>query len=150
MEYAPYQTGVSPRVHARPLWPQANRPRMQSWLDSFGARYSRVVVAATAAALLVLYSLGVPLLGSGAERGALYRAMGLLTAASPCAVVLVPLAYVSAIAAVSRRCLAPPAGNVLYCRLLCGCPRSTSWKGVPCSAWPCWCPSDTDHVCSGV
>ena len=37
-------------------------------------------------------------------RGALYRAMGLLTTASPCALVLVPLAYVSAIAAITSRC----------------------------------------------
>ncbi len=32
------------------------------------------------------------------------RAMGLLTTASPCALVLVPLAYVSAIAAITSRC----------------------------------------------
>lgn len=82
---------------------QANRPRVQSWLDGFGRRYSRGVVAATALALLALPALGVPLLGSAGERGALYRAMGLLTAASPCAIVLVPLAYVSAVAAVTRR-----------------------------------------------
>ena len=36
--------------------------------------------------------------------GAFYRAMGLLTTASPCALVLVPLAYVSAIAAITSRC----------------------------------------------
>jgi hypothetical protein len=83
---------------------QANRPRVQGWLERFGGRYSRGVVAATAAALLALPALGVPLLSAGAERGALYRAMGLLTAASPCAIVLVPLAYVAAIAAVTRRC----------------------------------------------
>lgn len=35
--------------------------------------------------------------------GAVYRAMGLLTTASPCALVLVPLAYVAAIAAISFR-----------------------------------------------
>ena len=34
---------------------------------------------------------------------AIYRAMGLLTTASPCALVLVPLAYVSAIAAITSR-----------------------------------------------
>jgi hypothetical protein len=38
------------------------------------------------------------------QRGAFYRAMGLLTTASPCALVLVPLAYVSAIAAITSRC----------------------------------------------
>ena len=35
--------------------------------------------------------------------GAVYRAMGLLTTASPCALVLVPMAYVAAIAAISFR-----------------------------------------------
>ena len=33
----------------------------------------------------------------------MYRAMGLLTTASPCALVLVPMAYVAAIAAISFR-----------------------------------------------
>lgn len=37
------------------------------------------------------------------QRGAFYRAMGLLTVASPCALVMVPLAYVSAIAAIASR-----------------------------------------------
>ena len=37
---------------------------------------------------------------------AIYRSMGLLTTASPCALVLVPLAYVSAIAAITSRCFA--------------------------------------------
>ena len=36
--------------------------------------------------------------------GAVYRAMGLLTTASPCALVLVPMAYVAAIASISFRC----------------------------------------------
>jgi len=44
--------------------------------------------------------MGVPLLGA---HGALYRAMGVLTAGSPCAVVLVPLAYVCAIATITRK-----------------------------------------------
>ena len=35
--------------------------------------------------------------------------MGLLTTASPCALVLVPLAYVAAIAAISFRCSLIPA-----------------------------------------
>lgn len=37
------------------------------------------------------------------QRGAFYRAMGFLTVASPCALVMVPLAYVSAIAAIASR-----------------------------------------------
>lgn len=42
------------------------------------------------------------------QRGAFYRAMGLLTVASPCALVMVPLAYVSAIAAIASRSAASP------------------------------------------
>ena len=70
---------------------------MKRWIDSFGEVYSTVVI------LLVLPMLGVPMLGSPTQSGAFYRAMGFLTAASPCALVLVPLAYVSAIGAVTSR-----------------------------------------------
>ena len=51
--------------------------------------------------------------------GAVYRAMGLLTTASPCALVLVPLAYVAAIAAISFRCACPMQGtqSSLHCLL---------------------------------
>jgi hypothetical protein len=51
--------------------------------------YSRLVIVMTLAALVVLPLLGVPLLSQGGQRGAVYRAMGLLTTASPCALVLV-------------------------------------------------------------
>ena len=47
-----------------------------------------------------LLSIGLP---GSVQRGAFYRAMGLLTVASPCALVMVPLAYVSAIAAIASR-----------------------------------------------
>ena len=46
---------------------------------------------------------GVPMMSQGAQRGAIYRSIGLLSTASPCALVLVPLAYISALAAVSNR-----------------------------------------------
>lgn len=83
---------------------QAARPRLRSWLDVFGEAYAKAVVLASAGVLLALLAGGTPLLaGPGAPRGALYRAMGLLTVASPCALVMVPLAYVSAIAAVASR-----------------------------------------------
>ena len=87
---------------------QAKKPQLGRWLDSFGEVYARAVIAAVVASFLALLALGVPLLSQGARRGALYRALGLLTTASPCALVLVPLAYVSAIAAVSSRCRLPP------------------------------------------
>ena len=82
---------------------QASRPQMKRWIDSFGEVYSKAVIAATLVILLVLPMLGVPMLGSPTQSGAFYRAMGFLTAASPCALVLVPLAYVSAIGAVTSR-----------------------------------------------
>jgi hypothetical protein len=46
--------------------------------------WSKAVIGATIATAVLLPLLGVPLLG---ERGALYRAMGVLTAAAPCALV---------------------------------------------------------------
>ena len=55
-------------------------------------------------ALAVMLFSGVPLLSTATQRGAWYRAMGILTVASPCALVMVPLAYTSAIAAVTQRC----------------------------------------------
>ncbi len=82
---------------------QMQRPRLRRWLDAFGETYSRGVVFCAAAAFAWLLASGVPLLGDGVTRGAAYRALGLLTAASPCALVAVPLAYVSAIAAIAGR-----------------------------------------------
>jgi len=85
------------------LYVQASRPKMKRWIDSFGEVYSKAIIAATLVILGVLPMLGVPMLGSPTQRGAFYRAMGFLTTASPCALVLVPLAYVSAIGAVTSR-----------------------------------------------
>jgi Zn2+/Cd2+-exporting ATPase len=93
---------------------QAQRPKLRTWLENFGEIYSKLVIAATIVSLGVMVASGVPFLGSvGAERGALYRAMGLLTVASPCALVMVPLAYVSAIAAVASRGILLKGGRVL-------------------------------------
>lgn len=80
---------------------------MKRWIDSFGEVYSKAIIAATAGILIVLPMMGVPMLGSATQRGAFYRAMGFLTTASPCALVLVPLAYVSAIGAVTSRSASP-------------------------------------------
>ena len=57
----------------------------------------------TAATLLLLPCLGGPLMDTGMQRGAVYRAMGVLTVASPCALVVVPSAYIAAIACSSFR-----------------------------------------------
>ena len=94
---------------------QAQRPKLRTWLDRFGEMYSKAVIVMTVVALGAMVASGVPFLGhgGGAERGALYRAMGLLTVASPCALVMVPLAYVSAIAAVASRGILLKGGRVL-------------------------------------
>jgi cation transport ATPase len=80
---------------------QAARPKLQRQLDAAGEVWTRAALLATAATALLLPLLcGVPFFG---ERGALYRAMGVLTAGSPCALAVVPLAYAAAIAAVASR-----------------------------------------------
>ena len=83
---------------------QSSKPRLGQWLDEFGSKYSKVVLGVTAAMLLLLPLVGVPLLDSATQRGAVYRAMGVLTVASPCALVVVPSAYIAAIACTSFRC----------------------------------------------
>ncbi|GFH16863.1 uncharacterized protein HaLaN_13375, partial [Haematococcus lacustris] len=95
---------------------QANRPRLSRVLERVGAVWSKAVVVATLASLLGLVLAGVPLLGPG---GALYRAMGVLTAGSPCAVVLVPLAYVCAIATVTRKGVLVKSGAALDALTAC-------------------------------
>jgi len=92
---------------------QAQRPQLRTWLDTFGEIYSKAVIVGTAVALCAMLAAGVPFGGAGAERGALYRAMSLLTVASPCALVMVPLAYVSAIAAAASRGVLLKGGRVL-------------------------------------
>lgn len=70
------------------------------------------------------------------QRGAFYRAMGLLTVASPCALVMVPLAYVSAIAAIASRwaiaCRALNNGAVPVSCLPKTWVKQTHADGVPC------------------
>ena len=73
-------------------------------MERFGKWYSKFVIFATLAVIPILVAMGYPLRGTSTEPGALYRAMGFLTAAAPCAVAMVPLAYTSAQFALSRRC----------------------------------------------
>ncbi len=75
------------------------------------------MIAATLATALLLPLLGVPFFG---DRGALYRAMGVLTAGSPCALALVPLAYVCAIAAITARGVLVKSGAALDALAGCG------------------------------
>lgn len=82
-------------------FPNAKQLKYAIHCNCTGAIWSKAVIAATLATALLLPLAGVPLLGPG---GSLYRAMGVLTAGSPCALVLVPLAYVCALAAATSRC----------------------------------------------
>jgi cation transport ATPase len=92
---------------------QASKPQLRRWIDDVGEVYAKFVIAATIAALIILPLRGVPMLSQAGQRGAFYRAMGLLTTASPCALVLVPLSYVSAIAAITSRGMLIKGGKVL-------------------------------------
>lgn len=98
---------------------QASRPKMKRWIDSFGEVYSKAIIAVTIVILIALPMMGVPMLGTPTQRGAFYRAMGFLTTASPCALVLVPLAYVSAIGAVTSRLRL--LSNLAHASGPCGC-----------------------------
>jgi cation transport ATPase len=82
---------------------QANRPKLQTRLQSFTDWYSKAVIGLTLGAVAALRLAGVPLLGTAGQAGALYRAMGMLTAAAPCALVIAPLSYIAAMAALYQK-----------------------------------------------
>ncbi|CAN6541906.1 unnamed protein product [Malus baccata var. baccata] len=68
---------------------QLNKPKLQRWLDQFGEQYSMVVVVLSAAiALLGPFLFKWPFIGTSACRGSVYRALGLMVEASPCALAL--------------------------------------------------------------
>ncbi|KAH0940520.1 hypothetical protein HID58_000157 [Brassica napus] len=69
----------------------SNKPKLQRWLDEFGENYSKVVV---------VLSLAIAFL---ACRGSVYRALGLMVAASPCALAVAPLAYATAISSCAKK-----------------------------------------------
>lgn len=103
---------------------QAKRPKLRTFLDLFGEMYSKAVIGATILSFVVMVACGVPVVGdptgaAGVTKGALYRAMGLLTVASPCALVMVPMAYVSAIASLASRGILLKGGRVLDAARLC-------------------------------
>ena len=76
-----------------------SRAPVETALNRLTKRWSEAVVAATAAVFAAFLLAGVPMWGN---KGAVYRALGLLTAAAPCALLLVPLAFVCAVAVLSR------------------------------------------------
>ncbi|GLJ16033.1 hypothetical protein SUGI_0266000 [Cryptomeria japonica] len=93
---------------------QLNKPKLQRWLDDFGERYSQAVVAVSfAVALLGPFLFKWPLMSSPGARGSIYRALGLMVAASPCALAAAPLAYVTAISACASKGILLKGGHVL-------------------------------------
>lgn len=92
---------------------QQNRPKLQRWLDDFGERYSQAVVAlSVSVALLGPLFFKWPLMGSSASRGSIYRALGLMVAASPCALAVAPLAYATAVSSCAGKGILLKGGQV--------------------------------------
>ncbi|KAL2333495.1 hypothetical protein Fmac_014708 [Flemingia macrophylla] len=93
---------------------QSNKPKLQRWLDEFGERYSKVVVVLS----IVIAVIGPlvfkwPFISTSACRGSIYRALGLMVAASPCALAVAPLAYAIAISTCARKGILLKGGHVL-------------------------------------
>lgn len=93
---------------------QQNKPKLQRWLDEFGEQYSKVVVGLSVAiALLGPLLFKWPFITTAACRGSIYRALGLMVAASPCALAVAPLAYATAISSCARKGILLKGGQVL-------------------------------------
>ncbi|RWW09526.1 hypothetical protein GW17_00026987 [Ensete ventricosum] len=77
---------------------QLNKPKLERWLDEFGEYYSKVVVVLSLGFewFFIEFCLVV-------SRGSVYRALGFMVAASPCALAVAPLAYATAISACARK-----------------------------------------------
>ncbi|KAK9112657.1 hypothetical protein Scep_020176 [Stephania cephalantha] len=101
-----------------------NKPKLQRWLDEFGEHYSKVVVVLSfAVALLGPFLFKWPFISTSVERltisygvvvcrGSIYRALGLMVAASPCALAVAPLAYATAISACASKGILLKGGHV--------------------------------------
>ncbi|XP_021633151.1 probable cadmium/zinc-transporting ATPase HMA1, chloroplastic isoform X2 [Manihot esculenta] len=99
---------------------QLNKPKLQRWLDEFGERYSKVVVGlSVAVALLGPFLFKWPFISTSVCRGSVYRALGLMVAASPCALAVAPLAYVTAISSCARKGILLKGGQVLDALAAC-------------------------------
>ncbi|KAM3275651.1 hypothetical protein ACQJBY_044172 [Aegilops geniculata] len=91
-----------------------NKPKLQRWLDEFGEHYSRaVVVLSLMVALLGPLLFKWPFFGNTVCRGSIYRGLGLMVAASPCALAAAPLAYATAISSLTRKGILLKGGHVL-------------------------------------
>ncbi|XP_022885762.1 probable cadmium/zinc-transporting ATPase HMA1, chloroplastic, partial [Olea europaea var. sylvestris] len=92
---------------------QLSKPRLQRWLDKFGDHYSKaVVVLSFAVALMGPLLFKWPFFSTSVCRGSFYRALGLMVAASPCALAVAPLAYATAISACARKGILLKGGHV--------------------------------------
>ncbi|CAN6450882.1 unnamed protein product [Victoria cruziana] len=91
-----------------------NKPKLQRWLDEFGERYSQAVVALSLAiAFIGPFVFGWPFFSTSVCRGSVYRALGLMVSASPCALAVAPLAYATAISACASKGILLKGGHVL-------------------------------------
>ncbi|KAG7571873.1 P-type ATPase [Arabidopsis suecica] len=92
----------------------SNKPKLERWLYEFGEIYSKVVVVLSVAiAFLGPFLFKLPVLGTTACRGSVYRALGFMVAASPCALAVAPLAYATAISSCARKGILLKGGQVL-------------------------------------
>ncbi|KAK4367791.1 hypothetical protein RND71_011583 [Anisodus tanguticus] len=93
---------------------QLSKPKLQRWLDKFGEQYSKaVVLLSLSVAFLGPFLFKWPFFSTSACRGSIYRALGLMVAASPCALAVAPLAYATAISACAKRGILLKGGQVL-------------------------------------
>ncbi|MCO5591071.1 hypothetical protein L7F22_045048 [Adiantum nelumboides] len=93
---------------------QQNRPKLQRWLDEFGERYSQAVIAVSVSVALfgpVIFKW--PLISNSVCRGSVYRALGLMVAASPCALAAAPLAYATAVSSCASKGILLKGGHAL-------------------------------------
>lgn len=79
---------------------------LNNWLDL----YSKVVLLSTLLISLLLPLFGVSIIG---PNGSFYRSFAFLTAAAPCALVMAPLAYITAISAIARKGIIVKGGKVI-------------------------------------
>ncbi|KAL0733744.1 hypothetical protein Bca4012_009954 [Brassica carinata] len=92
----------------------ANKPKIQRWLDEFGEVYSKVVVVLSVSiAFLGPVLFKWPFLSTVACRGSVYRALGFMMATSPCALAVAPLAYATAISSCAKKGILLKGGEVL-------------------------------------
>ncbi|KAL3833295.1 hypothetical protein ACJIZ3_008031 [Penstemon smallii] len=93
---------------------QLSKPKLQRWLDKFGEQYSKtVIVLSCFVAIMGPFLFKWPFLNTPVCRGSVYRALGLMVAASPCALAVAPLAYATAISACARKGILLKGGHVL-------------------------------------